>query len=136
VGHRGLLFVSWTRVERGSLVENQMELGIVQCGIGSYGIDTGNSDNSEDARRQTERCFDRQLVDIIEMTPLTLTDRRMYNFLLANAWDKIAEPVQHVIPKRELQNTLHKGTDRLEDSRSPADVRRSSSFACWTASNG
>jgi hypothetical protein len=93
-----------------------MELGIVQCGIGSYGIDTGNSDNSEDARRQTERCFDRQLVDIIEMTPLTLTDRRMYNFLLANAWDKIAEPVQHVIPKRELQNTLHKGTDRLEDS--------------------
>ena len=24
--------------------------------------------------------------------------------------------MQHVIPKRELQNTLHKGTDRLEDS--------------------
>ena len=57
-----------------------------------------------------------ELVDIIEMTPLTLTDRRIYNLLLANAWDKIAEPVQHVIPKRELQNTLHKGTDRLEDS--------------------
>jgi len=57
-----------------------------------------------------------ELVDIIEMTPLTLTDRRIYNLLLANAWDKIIEPVQHVIPKRELQNTLHKGTDRLEDS--------------------
>jgi nucleoside diphosphate kinase len=57
-----------------------------------------------------------ELVDIIEMTPLTLTDRRIYNLLLANAWDKIAEPVQHVIPKRELQSTLHKGTDRLEDS--------------------
>ncbi len=57
-----------------------------------------------------------ELVDIIEMTPLTLTDRRIYNLLLANAWDKIVEPVQHVIQKRDLQNTLHKGTDRLEDS--------------------
>jgi nucleoside diphosphate kinase len=57
-----------------------------------------------------------ELVDIVEMTPLTLTDRRIYNLLLANAWDQIAEPVQHAIPKRDLQNTLHKGTDRLEDS--------------------
>jgi nucleoside diphosphate kinase len=57
-----------------------------------------------------------ELVDIVEMTPLTLTDRRIYNLLLANAWNKIAEPVQHAIAKRELQNTLHKGTDRLEDS--------------------
>jgi nucleoside diphosphate kinase len=57
-----------------------------------------------------------ELVDIVEMSPLTLTDRRIYNQLLGNAWDKIAEPGQHMIPKRELQNTLHKGTDRLEDS--------------------
>jgi nucleoside diphosphate kinase len=57
-----------------------------------------------------------ELVDIVEMSPLTLTDRRIYNLLLANAWDKLSEPVQHVIPKRELQNSLHKGTDRLEDS--------------------
>jgi hypothetical protein len=57
-----------------------------------------------------------ELVDIVEMSPLTLTDRRIYNQLLANAWDRIAEPGQHMIPKRELQNTLHKGTDRLEDS--------------------
>jgi nucleoside diphosphate kinase len=57
-----------------------------------------------------------ELVDIVEMSPLTLTDRRIYNQLLANAWDKIAEPGQHMIPKRDLQNTLHKGTDRLEDS--------------------
>jgi hypothetical protein len=57
-----------------------------------------------------------ELVDIVEMSPLTLTDRRIYNMLLANAWDKLAEPIQHSIPKRELQNTLHKGTDRLEDS--------------------
>jgi Initiator Replication protein len=57
-----------------------------------------------------------ELVDIVEMTPLTLNDRRIYNLLLANAWDKLTETVQHVIPKRELQNTLHKGTGRLEDS--------------------
>lgn len=57
-----------------------------------------------------------ELVDIVEMSPLTLTDRRIYNLLLANAWEKLAEPVQHTIPKRELQNTLHKGTDRLDDS--------------------
>jgi nucleoside diphosphate kinase len=57
-----------------------------------------------------------ELVDIVEMSPLTLSDRRVYNLLLANAWDKIADPVQHMIPKRELQNTLHKGADRLDDS--------------------
>jgi Initiator Replication protein len=57
-----------------------------------------------------------ELVDVVEMTPLTLTDRRIYNVLLANAWDTILEPAEHVIPKRDLQSTLHKGTDRLEDS--------------------
>jgi nucleoside diphosphate kinase len=57
-----------------------------------------------------------ELVDIVEMSPLTLTDRRIYNLLLANAWDKLAEPIQHIIPKRDLQNSLHKGTDRLDDS--------------------
>jgi hypothetical protein len=57
-----------------------------------------------------------ELVDVVEMTPLTLTDRRIYNILLANAWDGILDAKEHAIPKRELQVTLHKGTDRLEDS--------------------
>lgn len=57
-----------------------------------------------------------ELVDIVEMTPLTLTDRRIYNLLIANAWAHIENPQQHTIPKAELQNTAHKGTDRLEDS--------------------
>ncbi len=57
-----------------------------------------------------------ELVDVVEMTPLTLTDRRIYNLLLAYAWDTISEPVKHSISKRELQGTLHKGTDRLGDS--------------------
>jgi hypothetical protein len=42
------------------------------------------------------------------MSPLTLNDRRIYNLLLANAWE-LTEPVQHVLPKRELQNTCKKG---------------------------
>ena len=59
-----------------------------------------------------------ELVDIVEMTPLTLTDRRIYNLLIANAWDHIGEGKQHSIRKSDLQrpDSLHKGTDRLEDS--------------------
>jgi hypothetical protein len=57
-----------------------------------------------------------ELVDIVEMTPLTLSDRRIYNLLIANAWEHIGEATQHSIRKSELQNSLHKGTDRLDDS--------------------
>jgi len=57
-----------------------------------------------------------ELVDIVEMTPLTLSDRRIYNLLIANAWDHIGEATQHSIRKSELQSSLHKGTDRLDDS--------------------
>lgn len=57
-----------------------------------------------------------ELVDVIEMTPLTLNDRRIYNLLVAHAWDEIDQAKKHAIPKRELQLTGHKGTDRLGDS--------------------
>lgn len=57
-----------------------------------------------------------ELVDIVEMTPLTLSDRRICNLLIANAWDHIGEATQHVIRKSDLQNSLHKGNERLEDS--------------------
>jgi hypothetical protein len=43
-----------------------------------------------------------------------LTGLELQGWLKVTA--KIVEPIQHTIPKRELQNTLHKGTDRLEDS--------------------
>lgn len=56
-----------------------------------------------------------ELVDIIEMTPLTLNDRRIYNCLLANAWAAIDEDKQHVIRKAHLRSN-HNGTDRLEAS--------------------
>ena len=56
-----------------------------------------------------------ELIDIKEISPLTLTDRRLYNLLIANAWDRITEPVEHVIDKSDLRGT-HNGNERIEDS--------------------
>lgn len=44
-----------------------------------------------------------ELVDLVEVTPLTLADRRIYNQLLENAWDAIDKPVTHVISKGDLR---------------------------------
>src|ERR1700733_12570072 len=57
-----------------------------------------------------------ELVDIVEMSPLTLTDRRIYTQLLGNAWDKIAEPGRARIRKPVLKKTLPRRPHRLEDS--------------------
>lgn len=43
-----------------------------------------------------------ELVDIVEMTPLTLHDRRTYNLLLGNAWNSILQRKKHTISRREL----------------------------------
>src|SRR3546814_6097347 len=40
-----------------------------------------------------------ELVDIVELSPLTLADRRIYNLLIANAWERISEPVIPASPK-------------------------------------
>jgi len=56
-----------------------------------------------------------ELVDLIEVTPLTLTDRRIYNQLLENAWDAIDKPVSHVIAKAALRGS-HNSNDRIGDS--------------------
>jgi len=56
-----------------------------------------------------------ELVDIVELSPLTLADRRTYNLLIANAWDKIAEPIVHRIAKSSLKGT-HQGNERIESS--------------------
>ncbi|WP_158967179.1 replication initiation protein [Chachezhania sediminis] len=56
-----------------------------------------------------------ELVDLIEVTPLTLTDRRIYNQLLENAWDAIDKPVVHVIAKADLRGS-HNSNDRIGDS--------------------
>lgn len=56
-----------------------------------------------------------ELVDVVEMTPLSLADRRIYNLLLAHAWDKIEEPITHVIAKKSLRGS-HNVNDRIGDS--------------------
>lgn len=56
-----------------------------------------------------------ELVDLIEVTPLTLSDRRIYNQLLENAWDGIDKPVTHVIAKSELRGS-HNANDRIGES--------------------
>ena len=56
-----------------------------------------------------------ELIDLVEVTPLTLTDRRIYNQLLENAWDAIDKPVTHVISKSALRGS-HNSYDRVGES--------------------
>src|SRR3546814_18858827 len=56
-----------------------------------------------------------ELVDIVELSPLTLADRRIYNLLIANAWERISEPVIHRIAKTATKGT-HQGNKRIESS--------------------
>ncbi|HRO15821.1 MAG TPA: replication initiation protein, partial [Paracoccus sp. (in: a-proteobacteria)] len=56
-----------------------------------------------------------ELVDLVEVTPLTLNDRRIYNQLLENAWDAIDKPVTHLIAKSMLRGS-HNSNDRIGDS--------------------
>lgn len=56
-----------------------------------------------------------ELVDLVEVTPLTLSDRRIYNLLLENAWDDIDKPVIHSIGKAKLRGN-HNSNDRIGES--------------------
>jgi hypothetical protein len=56
-----------------------------------------------------------ELVDIVELSPLTLQDRRIYDLLILNAWPKLTEPVEHCIHKRELRGS-HNVNDRVGES--------------------
>ena len=56
-----------------------------------------------------------ELVDLNEVKPLTLEDRRIYNQLLEHAWDDIDKPVTHVIAKSSLRGS-HNSNDRVGES--------------------
>ena len=56
-----------------------------------------------------------ELIDVVEVTPLSLNDRRVYNLLLENAWDMIDRNVEHVISKSALRGT-HNSNDRVGES--------------------
>jgi hypothetical protein len=74
---------------------------------------TGNPLNPNDASGSMVKPG--ELVGVVELTPLTLVDRRSYNLLIAHAWDRIDEDVEHAIPKAALRGT-HKGNERLSDT--------------------
>jgi hypothetical protein len=56
-----------------------------------------------------------ELIDIVEMTPLTLHDRRIYNLLILNAWESISEAKEHRIHKRDLRGS-HNVNERVSES--------------------
>ena len=56
-----------------------------------------------------------ELIDVVEVTPLTLNDRRVYNLLLENAWDAIGKNVEHVISKSAMRGS-HNSNDRVGES--------------------
>src|SRR5271167_4054748 len=56
-----------------------------------------------------------ELIDVVELSPLTLQDRRIYNLLILNAWGSISEPKEHCIHKRELRGS-HNVNFRVSES--------------------
>src|SRR5690242_4692944 len=70
-----------------------------------------------DIHRGGEGSFPKpgELIDVIEMVPLSLTDRRVFNLLLVNAWPRITEDREHIISKIVLKQG-HGSTDRLSDT--------------------
>jgi plasmid replication initiation protein len=57
----------------------------------------------------------RELVDIIELTPLNRSETILYNQLLANAWNTIRDNPVHKVLKASLRGS-HQSNDRLEDA--------------------
>lgn len=69
-------------------------------------------------QRQTEAHIVKpaELIDIREISDsLTLSDRRIYNLLIADAWDNINQPVLHPIRLHDLRGT-DKDNTRPRDS--------------------
>lgn len=57
----------------------------------------------------------RELVDIIELTPLNRSETILYNQLLAHAWNDIKTRTVHKVLKAGLRGT-HESNDRLHDA--------------------
>jgi len=56
-----------------------------------------------------------ELVDVVEVTPLTLTDRKIYNLLIDNAQNNLAKPVEHSLSKEKLRQS-RRGNEQVDDS--------------------
>ena len=84
--------------------------------MGRNSAEAGAAYRTIDARPNAETLVKPgELVDLVEVTPLTLVDRRIYNQLLEHAWDAIDRPVTHVIAKSSLRGS-HNSNDRVGES--------------------
>lgn len=57
-----------------------------------------------------------ELVDIVEMSPLTLQDRRIYNLLIGNAWNDILSKPKHTISRKRLTEHANSNNHDIEAS--------------------
>lgn len=57
-----------------------------------------------------------ELVDIRSGHDLSLQDRRIFNLLIENAWNTIAEDKHHRISMSLLRGPTHRGGERVQDS--------------------
>lgn len=57
-----------------------------------------------------------ELVDIVEMTPLTLQDRRIYNLLIGNAWNSITSKKKHTISRQDLTKYVDSNNQDIRTS--------------------
>lgn len=57
-----------------------------------------------------------ELVDIVEMTPLTLQDRRIYNLMLGNAWNNITSRTKHIITRQDLTKYVESNNQDIKAS--------------------
>ncbi len=57
-----------------------------------------------------------ELVDVRELSPLTLNDRKVFNLLIQNAGTDIDKPVEHIIEKKALRLGDHNVNDRVGET--------------------
>jgi plasmid replication initiation protein len=67
-------------------------------------------------RKMSEMVKPQELIEMVEMAPLSLASRRIYNLLVKHAWNKIATAEQHTIEKKSLRLGMGGATARLGQS--------------------
>ena len=67
-------------------------------------------------RRASEMVKPKELIEMAELVPLDLQDRRILNLLVKNAWHEIENETMHSIPKKDLRVGMGGATARLGQS--------------------
>lgn len=78
-------------------------------------IDVKTSGQFLDPNHMGKIIKPRELVDIVELTPLNRSETLLYSQLLGNAWNSIAETRVHKVLKASLRGS-HESNDRLDQA--------------------